>query len=60
MLAELLFFPGVPFLALLGTALMTGALLFAMVDYYPSQPFDFSLDLLVRPLLNLGIAFVFL
>ena len=58
-LAELLFFPGVAVLALLGTALMTGALLFAMVDYYPSQPFDFSLDLLFRPLLNLGIAFVF-
>ena len=57
-LTELLFFPGVTFLALLGTALMTGALLFAMVDFYPSQPFDFSLDVLMRPLLNLGIAVV--
>ncbi|HEY5811795.1 MAG TPA: hypothetical protein VIT23_03975 [Terrimicrobiaceae bacterium] len=55
-LAELLFFPGVTLLALLGTALMTGSLLFAMVDFYPSQPFDFSLDLLFRPLVNLGIA----
>jgi membrane-bound serine protease (ClpP class) len=57
-LAELLFFPGVMLLALLGTALMVGALLFAMVDFYPSQPFDFSLDVLMRPLLNLGIALV--
>ena len=57
-LTELLFFPGVTLLALLGTALMTGALLFAMVDFYPNQPFDFSLDVLVRPLLNLGIAVV--
>jgi membrane-bound serine protease (ClpP class) len=57
-LTELLFFPGVTFLALFGTALMVGALLFAMVDFYPSQPFDFSLDVLMRPLLNLGIALV--
>jgi membrane-bound serine protease (ClpP class) len=57
-LTELLFFPGVTLLALLGTALMTGALLFAMVDFYPNQPFDFSLDVLMRPLLNLGIAVV--
>ena len=55
-LTELLFFPGVTILALLGTALMMGSLLFAMVDFYPSQPFDFSLDLLFRPLVNLGIA----
>ena len=37
---------------------MIGALLFAMVDFYPSQPFEFSLDILMRPLLNLGIALV--
>jgi membrane-bound serine protease (ClpP class) len=55
-LTELLFFPGVTLLALLGTAMMAGALLFAMVDFYPSQPLDFSLDLLFRPLVNLGIA----
>ncbi len=55
-LTELLFFPGVTLLAVLGTALMVGALLFAMVDFYPSQPLDFSLDLLFQPLLNLGIA----
>ena len=55
-LTELLFFPGATLLALLGTALMAGSLLFAMVDFYPSQPLDFSLDLLFRPLVNLGIA----
>ena len=43
-LIELLFFPGMTFLALFGTALMTGSLLFAMVDFYPSQPFEISLD----------------
>jgi membrane-bound serine protease (ClpP class) len=57
-LTELLFFPGVTVLALLGTALMTGSLLFAMVDLYPGQPFDFSLDALIRPLVNLGVAAV--
>jgi membrane-bound serine protease (ClpP class) len=57
-LVELVFFPGVTLLALLGTALMLGALLFAMVDFYPSQPLDLSLDTLMRPLLNLGIALV--
>ncbi|HEY5769428.1 MAG TPA: hypothetical protein VIS71_06240 [Terrimicrobium sp.] len=57
-LIELLFFPGMTFLALFGTALMTGSLLFAMVDFYPSQPFEISLDVLMRPLLNLAIAVV--
>ena len=57
-LTELLFFPGVTLLALLGTALMVGALLFAMVDFYPSQPLDLSLEVLMRPLLNLGIALI--
>jgi membrane-bound serine protease (ClpP class) len=57
-LAELVFFPGVTLFALVGTALMVGALLFAMVDFYPSQPFNLSLEVLMRPLLNLGIALV--
>ena len=42
-------FPGVTLLALLGTALMVGALLFAMVDFYPNQPLDLSLEVLMRP-----------
>lgn len=53
---ELLFFPGLVVLASLGTVLMLGALFFAMVDYYPAQPVQFSPELFVGPLLNLGIA----
>ena len=55
-LAELLLFPGVTVLAVVGTALMAGSLLFAMVDYYPGQAFDLSFDVFVGPLINLGIA----
>jgi membrane-bound serine protease (ClpP class) len=53
---ELVLFPGVVFLATLGTALMIGAVFFAMVDFYPAQPLDLSFALLARPMLNLGIA----
>jgi len=53
---ELVFFPGVVFVAVLGATLMVGALFFAMVDYYPAQPLEFSFEILVRPMLNLGIA----
>lgn len=56
--AELLFFPGVLVLAGVGTALMFGALLFAMVDYYPGQPVDLSFDSLLMPIANLSIAMV--
>lgn len=55
---ELIFFPGVLMLAGLGTAFMVGALFFAMVDFYPAQPLNFSYDLLARPMLNLAIAIV--
>jgi membrane-bound serine protease (ClpP class) len=57
-LLELVFFPGVIMVAALGTALMFGALFFAMVDFYPAQPITISFDLLVRPMINLGIAIV--
>jgi membrane-bound serine protease (ClpP class) len=55
---ELLFFPGVVVLAGLGTALMFGALLFAMVDFYPSQNFEISFDMFLMPLANLSLAVV--
>jgi len=55
---ELLFFPGVLVLAGIGTALMFGALLFAMVDYYPGQPVDLSFDIFLLPVANLLIALV--
>ncbi|MEI6073333.1 MAG: NfeD family protein [Verrucomicrobiae bacterium] len=55
-LIELVFFPGVAVVALLGAGLMAGALFFAMVDFYPAQPLEFSFELLARPMINLGIA----
>jgi len=57
-LVELVFFPGVVVLAALGTGLMLGSIFFAMVDFYPAQPLDFSFDLLVRPMANLAIAII--
>lgn len=57
-LLEIVFFPGVLVVAALGTALMFGALFFAMVDFYPAQPVTISFDLLVRPMTNLGITIV--
>lgn len=57
-LIELVLFPGVIVVAALGTALMFGALFFAMVDFYPAQPVSFSFALLARPMINLGVAIV--
>lgn len=57
-LLELVFFPGVVVVAVLGAILMVGSLFFAMVDFYPAQPLEFSFELLARPMLNLGIAVV--
>jgi len=57
-LLEVVFFPGVVFVAALGMGLMVGSLFFAMVDFYPAQPLDFSFDVLVRPMLNLSLAIV--
>lgn len=57
-MAELFFMPGVMVLALVGTALMVGSLLFAMVDFYPSQPFVPTFDIFIGPIINLSIALV--
>lgn len=56
--AELFFFPGVTVVAALGIGLMFGALLFAMVDYFPGDPWLPTGDMLVRPAINLAIATV--
>jgi membrane-bound serine protease (ClpP class) len=53
---ELMLFPGVMLLAVIGTALMLGSLLFAMVDYFPGDPWVPTADMLLRPAINLGIA----
>ena len=55
-LIELIFIPGIIVLALTGTLLMFGALLWSMVDYYPSAPEWPSLDVFLLPLANLGVA----
>lgn len=55
-LIELIFIPGIVVLALAGTLMMFGALLWAMVDYYPSAPEWPSLDVFLLPLANLGVA----
>jgi membrane-bound serine protease (ClpP class) len=52
---ELILFPGILILAAVGTALMLGALFFAMVDFYPSQPMTFSFDAFIMPVANLSI-----
>jgi len=55
-LLELFLFPGIIFLATTGAALMLGAMLFAMVDYFPGQPVIPSAEMLIMPMVNLSIA----
>ncbi len=55
---ELFFFPGLVVVSLVGTALMLGSILFAMVDYYPGDPVIPSIDALAGPMINLGITMV--
>lgn len=50
--AELFFFPGVAYVAVVGAALMLGSLVMAMTDLWPSEPIRFSEDALVLPLVN--------
>lgn len=58
-IAELVFFPGIVLPAVMGAALMLIAIVLAMADRYPSQPFIPSLDQLALPLINLGVAIAF-
>ena len=53
--AEVFFFPGAVVPALLGLGLMLGSLVWAMADFWPNEPVNFSGDVLVRPLTNLGL-----
>lgn len=56
-LIEIIFFPGVFFLAVGGVLMVLAALFFSMVDLYPAQPVDFSFDRLQVPMWNIMIAF---
>jgi membrane-bound serine protease (ClpP class) len=57
-LIEVVFFPGVFFLALGGGLMVLAALFFSMADLYPAQPINFSFERLQVPMWNLSIAFV--
>lgn len=52
-LVELLFFPGIIFVAASGLCLIMGSLLWAMIDYWPGGKTEISADLLIDPLMNL-------
>ncbi len=56
-LGELLLHPGTVLPGLAGALMMVGALVWAMVDRYPNEPLWPSETMLMRPLINVGIAF---
>lgn len=58
LLGELLVHPGTIIPGLLGALMMMGSLIWTMMDRYPSQPFLPTSAMLVRPMLNLGVAVV--
>ena len=55
---ELFLHPGTVIPGLVGALMMFGALVWAMIDRYPSQPFWPTEDMLLRPMINVGIAIV--
>ncbi|MGC1481448.1 MAG: hypothetical protein WA771_13175 [Chthoniobacterales bacterium] len=55
---ELFLFPGLIVISVVGSALMLGSILYAMIDYYPGDPVIPSVDVLVVPMINLGITLV--
>ncbi len=54
-LVEVIFVPGVLVLALGGIVMMLGSLVWAMADFWPNQPLDLGGDVLIAPLVNLGL-----
>lgn len=55
---EIFLHPGTIVPGLVGALLMVGALLWAMIDRYPGEPFLPTTEMLMRPLVNLAVAFV--
>ncbi len=55
-IGELVLHPGTVIPGLVGALMMFGALVWAMIDRYPSQPLWPTEDMLIRPMINLGIA----
>jgi membrane-bound serine protease (ClpP class) len=58
MLSEVFLHPGTILPGIIGFLLMIGSLIWAMIDHYPGQGWLPTSDMLVRPLLNLILAFV--
>jgi len=52
-LVELFFFPGTLVAGVSGLFLILASLLWAMVDFWPGEPIDLSLELFATPLVNL-------
>ena len=52
---EVFFFPGMALPALLGILLMLVSLVWAMADFWPNEPVNFSGAILAGPLVNLGL-----
>lgn len=52
-LIEVLFFPGILVGIIAGILMILGSLLWAMADFMPNEPIEFSGDILLRPLVNL-------
>lgn len=55
---ELFFLPGTFFLAVSGGILMLGSLVWAMADFWPDEPLDFSGGVLVGPLASVMIGVI--
>ena len=55
-LGELIIHPGTILPGLAGVALMLGALVYAMIDRWPSEPFVPTSQMLMIPLVNLSLA----
>jgi membrane-bound serine protease (ClpP class) len=57
-LGELFLHPGTIVPGLVGALMMVGALIWAMIDRYPGDAWWPTSEMLTRPLINLGIAFL--
>jgi membrane-bound serine protease (ClpP class) len=56
--AEIFFFPGLALPALLGSGFMLVSLVWAMADFWPEDPMNFSGAVLLQPLTNLGYGLI--
>ena len=57
-ISELFLHPGTVLPGVAGALMMVGALIWAMIDRYPGDAWWPTGDMLARPLLNLGMAFI--